>query len=152
LEKANFSVLDTFNNLIKDVKKTVCTLSRSKGMLTMTEGNPSFIISDMDESNWLSKLNLEEDVFGTAGSILVEPVGHLIQASKVVSKATIQPIVNNSREDSLSNAKTELDDYVDKINLKIYDRINDKLSKYLVRPNIIKDKVTTASISYMPLS
>jgi len=72
-------------------------------------------------------------------------VGHLIQASKVESRPTIQPIVNNGREDSLSNAKTELDNYVIKINLKIYDRINDKLSKYLVRPNIIKDKVTTAT-------
>jgi len=144
-EKANFSVLDTFKNLIKDVKKTVSTLGRSKRMLTMTEGNPSFIISDMDESNWLSKLNLDEDVFGIAGTILVEPVGHLIQASKVVSKPTIQPIVNNGREDSLSNAKTELDNYVVKTNLKIYDRINDKLSKYLVRPNIIKDEVTTAT-------
>ena len=70
-EKANFSVLDTFKNLIKDVKKTVSTLGRSKGMLTMTEGNPSFIISDVDESNWLGKLNLDEDVFGIAGPILV---------------------------------------------------------------------------------
>jgi len=132
-EKANFSVLDTFKNLVKDVKKTVSTLGRSKGMLTMTEGNPSFIISDMDESNWLSKLNLDEDVFGIAGPILVEPVSHLIQASKVVSKPTIQPIVNNGREDSVANAKTELDNCLVKTNLKIYDRINDKLSKYLVR-------------------
>jgi hypothetical protein len=84
-------------------KKTVLTLGRSKRMLTMTEGNPPFIISDIDESNWLSKLNLDKDVFGIAGPI---PVGHLIQASKVVSKPTIQPIVNNCREDSLSNAKT----------------------------------------------
>jgi hypothetical protein len=144
-EKANFSVLDNFKNLIKDFKKTVSTLGRSKGMLMMTKGNPSFIISDMNESNWLSKLNLDKDVFGIAGPILVEPVGHLIQASKVVSKPTIQPIVNNGREDSLSNAKTELDNYVVKTNLKIYDRINDKLSKYLVRPNIIKDKVATAT-------
>ena len=118
----------------------------------MTEGNPSFIISDMDESNCFRKLNLDEDVLGIAGPILVEPVGHLIPPSKVVSKPSIQPIVNNCREDSLSNAKTELDNYVVKTNLNIYDRINDKLSKYLVRPNIIKDKVTTASISYMPLS
>jgi len=79
-EKANFSVLDTFKNLIKDVKKTLLTLGRSKGMLTMTEGNPSFIISYKDESNWLSKLNLDKDVFGIAGPILVEPVGHLIPA------------------------------------------------------------------------
>jgi hypothetical protein len=144
-EKANFSVLDTFKNLIKDVKKTVSTLGRSKGMLTMTEGNPSFIISDVDESNWLGKLNLDEDVFGIAGPILVEPVGHSIQASKVVSRPTIQPIVNNGREDSLSNANVEIDNYVVNLNLKIYDRINDKLSKYLVRPNIIKNKVTTAT-------
>ncbi len=99
----------------------------------------------MDESNWLSKLILDKDVFGIAGTILVELVGHLIQASKVVSKPTIQPIVNNGREDSLSIAKTELDNYVVKTNLNIYDRINDKLSKYLVRPNIIKDEVTTAT-------
>ena len=83
----------------------------------MTEGNPSFIISDMDESNVLSKLNLDEDVLSKAGPILVEPVGYLIQASKVVSKPTIQPIINNCREDSLSNAKTELDNYVVNTNL-----------------------------------
>jgi hypothetical protein len=97
-------------------------------MLTLTEGNPSFIILDMDESNWLSKLNLEEGVFGIAGPILVEPVGHLIQASKVASKPSIQPIVNNGRDIPLSNAKTELDNCVVKITLNIYDRINDKLS------------------------
>jgi hypothetical protein len=83
----------------------------------MTEGNPSFIISDMDESNVLSKLNLDEDVLSKAGPILVEPVGYLIQASKVVFKPTIQPIINNCREDSLSNAKTELDNYAVKTNL-----------------------------------
>jgi hypothetical protein len=42
-------------------------------MLTMTDGTPSFIIYDMDESNWLSKLNLDEDVFGIAVPILGEP-------------------------------------------------------------------------------
>jgi len=73
-------------------------------------------------------------------------VGHSIQASKVVSRPTIQSIVvNNGREDSLSNANVEIDNYVVNLNLKIYDRINDKLSKYLVRPNIIKNKVTTAT-------
>jgi hypothetical protein len=87
----------------------------------------------MDESNWLSNLNLDEDVFGIAGPILVEPVSHLIQASKVGSKPTIQPIVNNGREDSVANAKTELDNCLVKTNLKIYDRINVKLSKYSVR-------------------
>jgi hypothetical protein len=111
----------------------------------MTESYPSFITSDVDESNWLSKLNLDEDVFGIVRPILVEPVGHFTQAQKVVSKPTVQSVVNNERKNSVSYTKSELDNYVVKTNFKTYYRNNDKLSKYLVRPNIVKYKVTTAT-------
>ena len=123
-EKTDMSHLDKFKQFAQVALKLVRHFNMDSHSITKmdTQQVPIFKPMDIDELNWKDLFGLNEEVYGISGPIVIRPQETYVDEA---------PSANN-----LINFKAT-------VRARVYNRNLDLVKILTVRPNVLKNKITT---------